>query len=142
MRAQKTERFETALADLSAHVEAQGFEVRGGFYAWDRMKVLVGRLQRALDYWELEGDAAPVRDELGAYRADLGNMGLKPDAWVVGRLNQLVAELEAPTSLVELEVRVAGVPGGDWPATLLAVHPDELERLLRARAQGGRLTGA
>lgn len=135
MRARKTERFELALAELGAHVEAQGFEVRGGFYAWDRLKVLVGRLGRALDYYELEGDPLPVRDELAAYRDDLANMGLRPDKWVEARIGQLVAELEAPEPAIELEVRVAGVPGGAWPGNVLAVHPDELQRLLRKRAK-------
>lgn len=135
MHARKTDRFETALAELSAHVEAQGFEVRGGFYAWDRLKVLVGRLQRAIDLFELEGDAAPVREELEAYGEDLANKGLRPDQWVVARLGRLLAELEAPEPLVELEVRVAGVPGGAWPAALLAVHPDELARLMRERTR-------
>lgn len=138
MRARKTERFELALAELSAHAEAQGFEVRGGFYAWDRLKVLVGRLTRAIDYYELEGDATPVRDELAAYREDLANMGLQPDKWVLARVGQLLSELTAPEPRVELEVRVAGVPGGEWPASLLAVHPDELARLLRDRTQARR----
>lgn len=138
MRARKTERFELALADLSAHVEAQGFEVRGGFYAWDRLKVLVGRLGRAIDRYELEGDATPVRDELEAYRQDLANKGLQPDKWVVARVSQLLGELDAPEPRVELEVRVAGMPGGEWPATLLTVHPDDLARLLRDRSQARR----
>ncbi len=133
MRARKTERFELALAELSAHAEAQGFEVRGGFYAWDRLKVLVGRLTRAIDRYELEGDAMPVRDELEAYRDDLANMGLQPDKWVVTRVGQLLAELATSAPCVELEVRVAGLPGGEWPAALLAVHPDELARLLSDR---------
>lgn len=133
MRARKTDRFEAALADLIAHVEAQGFEVRGGFYAWDRMKVLVSRLQRALDYYELEGDVLPVREALDAYGVELANKALRPDAWVVGRVGQLVAELEAPS--LELEVRVAGLPSGEWPAAVLAVHPDELARLMRERTQ-------
>ena len=136
MRARKTDRFETALAELSAHVEAQGFEVRGGFYAWDRLKELVSRLDRALDYYELEGDALPVREALDAYGAALADKGLRPDGWAVGRVNQLLAELEAPT--LELEVRVAGLPGGEWPAQILAVHPDELARLMRERSQARR----
>lgn len=134
MRARKTERFEATLATLSHHAEAQGFEVRGGFYAWERLKALVAELGRAYDYFELEGDVAPARRAIDAYQADLAHHGLRLDPWIAGQLGPLLAELEAPDAWVEVTLDVApAMPADQAPSGMLAVSPEALQALLRAR---------
>ena len=142
MRARKTERFEAELCALAAHVEAQGFETRGGFYAWERVKALVAGLQRAYDYFELEGDVAPVRREVEAYQADMANMGLRPEPWVVAQVVRLLAELEAPEADLTLRVSLTSdAPPPAWPSSVLTVRPETLDSLMQAR-RAKRVTGA
>lgn len=134
MRERKIERYESALIALTRHVEAQGFEVRGGFHAWNRLEVLVADLTRAYDAFELEGDVAPVRLACEAYADDLADKGLRPDPWVAAQITQLLADLEAPDSWVELRIDVAEAKPLDFvPSGMLAVSPAALEALLRAR---------
>lgn len=134
MRVRKTERYETTLAAMARHVEAQGFEVRGGFHAWQRLEVLVDDLARAYDYYELEGDVAPVRRAVEAYTEDLGDKGLRPDPWVASQVGQLLAELEAPEGWLEVRIDTAvAQPGDHVPDGMLAVSAEALEALLRSR---------
>jgi hypothetical protein len=135
MRARKTDRYETALATLARHVEAQGFEVRGGFHSWYRLEVLLADLTRAYDYYELEGDVAPVRAAVEAYTEDLAHKGLRPDPWVASLVGQLLADLEGPTSWLEVRLDVAPAKPSDHLTVpgLLTVSPATLEALLRSR---------
>lgn len=134
MRARQTELFEATLIALAGHVESLGFEGRGGYYAWDRLKGLVRGLQTALDYYELEGDVAPARREYEAYRRDLANVGLQPDQWVEAEVGRMVATLEAPVGGWQLTVGEA--PSSDprgYPGHILAVRPEALASLVERR---------
>ncbi|MEB3220596.1 MAG: hypothetical protein VKS61_00820 [Candidatus Sericytochromatia bacterium] len=136
MRARQTERFEATLIALAGHVESTGFEGRGGFHAWDRLKGLLRGLQVALDYYELEGDVAPARREFEAYRRDLANVGLQPDRWVDAEISRLLGDLEGPASRWEITVGEA-LPADPraLPANILAVRPAALEALVERRHQ-------
>jgi hypothetical protein len=136
MRARQTERFEATLIALAGHVESTGFESRGGFYAWERLKGLLRGLQVALDYYELEGDVAPARREYEAYRRDLANVGLQPDRWAEVEIGRLLGDLEAPASRWELTVGEAPPPDPRaLPGNMLAVRPEALEALVERRHQ-------
>ncbi|MEB3327895.1 MAG: hypothetical protein VKQ33_01540 [Candidatus Sericytochromatia bacterium] len=136
MRARQTERFEATLIALAGHVESTGFEGRGGFHAWERLKGLLRGLHVALDYYELEGDVAPARREYEAYRRDLASVGLQPDRWAEIEIGRLLQELEGPAS--RWEVTVGEAPPADpraLPGHILAVRPEALEALAERRHQ-------
>jgi hypothetical protein len=127
--ARATARYETALAELSEHVELQAFQGTAGFYAWGRLEALVHQLRRHYDAYELEGDVAPVRREVDAYLADLAAHQLRPDPWVTSHLARFVEALQTGNATITLETRVAAAPAQQWPEGLLAVSPQELQAL-------------
>jgi hypothetical protein len=135
MRARQTERFEATLIALANHIESAGFDGRGGFYAWERLKGLLQGLQMALDYYELEGDVAPARREFESYRQDLSRVGLQADRWVAVAIGQLLGDLEAKDGGWELRVGVDAPESGAYvPAGMLTVHPQALADLMQRRS--------
>lgn len=135
MRARQTERFEATLIALANHIESSGFDGRGGFYAWERLKGLLQGLQVALDYYELEGDVAPARREFESYRQDLSRVGLRADRWAEVAVGQLLGDLEAQNGGWALHVGLeAPAQGAHVPAGMLTVHPQALADLMQRRS--------
>lgn len=136
MRERQTIRYATALDGLERYAEYQKFEGIGSFYAWERLKLLIGRLRGHYDAFELEGDIDPVREAIDGYQRDLWRHHIKPDQGLNARLFDMVAGLEAeaaPPCVDVLVSTVAAAPGARWPEHLLAVRPEELQAILAQR---------
>lgn len=131
--ARQTARYLAALRELEAYADSHRFEGAGSFHAWERLNVLIGRLRYLFDAYELEGDVHPVREEIARFQADLERCHVRPDAGLVFKLGQFLADLEQPPSLTVLTTRVPPPVGASWPDDYLTVRPEELEALLGER---------
>lgn len=135
-RDQKTARYLATVTEMEHYADLQRFEGAGSFYAWERLNLLIGKLRDHYDLFELEGDAGPVRREVERFQADLGRLQVKPDAWVAGRLSELLDCLEEPVPVVSILTSVIpAVPLGAASSGFLAIKPEDLQALLERRTQ-------
>ena len=123
--------YEATLEELDELAQTQPFAGPSGFFGWERLKGLLHQLRAAFDRYELEGDVAPVRQQIEAYYADLAMLQVRQDARVNGVLERFLAVLEAPA----LELRVSQrdpVQPSVWPPGTLTITPEELLALHEA----------
>lgn len=134
-RDHKTARYMASVAQLETYADLHRFEGAGSFYAWERLNILIGRLRGHYDHFELEGDAAPVRQEIERFQGDLVRLKVKPDAWVTSHLTELMVCLEDETpDIAILTSVIPAVPTADWPKGYLTVKPEDLEALLKQQS--------
>lgn len=131
--ARQTARYLVALRELEAYADSHRFEGPGSFHAWERLNVLIGRLRYLFDAYELEGSVGPVREAVEQFQADLEGCHVRPDAGLVFKLGQFLADLEQPPSVAVLTTRIPPPVGARWPEHYMTVRPEELQALIAER---------